>query len=302
VDNGTQYRDAWADSKQATVPQALQSAAALFQEISRGGATIEMLMQRMRGMTSFRDFYAGVERLAEISRNVSYNVNNLKLLCDFLIAPTTQFTDHYLNQFFLMSAFKRTWWVEGPSICGLAIEPGARVLDLGCGTGYYTDVFYSPFASEIVGIDIDPRAIETARRIHPGKNIRYELMDFRKELPPGPFDVVIWTPTIVSYSPSEVRTLLEMLKKVMSKRACLCGFTGAEADRAGPEILWHDARSLAERLNGYFKNVRSFDRLHATIQPPRHCLYFYASDGILPFDAEWPHDVRLSTSDTKEVP
>ena len=295
MDDKTQYRDAWADSKQATVPQALQSAAALFQEISRGGAAIEKLMQQMTSMTSFRDFYAGVERVAEINRNVSYNVHNLKLLCDFLIAPTTQFTDHYLNQFFLMSAFKRTWWAEGPSVCGLAIEPGARILDLGCGTGYYTDVFYSPFASEIVGIDIDPRAIETARRMHPGKNIRYELMDFRKELPPGPFDVVIWTPTIIAYSPPEVDALMKMLKSVMSERGRLCGFTGIEADHAGPDILWHDMHSLAERLSPYFKNVRSFERLHTTIQPPRHALYFYASDGVLPFDAEWRHGVRLST-------
>jgi len=52
-------------------------------------------------------------------------------------------------------------------------------------------------------------------------------------------------------------------------------------------------RSLAERLKRYFKNVRAFERVHQTIQPPRHALFFYASDGSLPFDAEWPHGVRL---------
>jgi SAM-dependent methyltransferase len=302
ADSKTPYRDAWADSKQATVPQALQSAAALFQEIGRGSAAMDQITRQMAGMKSFREFYASVERLAEISRSVSYNAHNLKLLCDFIVPPATLFTDHYLNQYFLMSAFTRTWWAEGPAICGLAIEPGARILDLGCGTGYYTAVFYAPFASEVVGIDIDPRAIETARRLHAGKNIRYEVMDFCKELPPGPFDVVIWTPTIIAYSPSDVHKLMQMLKKEMTERGCLCGFTGIEADHAGPDILWHDMRSLAERLKLYFKDVRSFERLHATIQPPRHCLYFYASDGPLPFDNGWLHGVRLSRTAPHATP
>ena len=60
----------------------------------------------------------------------------------------------------------------------------------------------------------------------------------------------------------------------------------------GPKILWHDMKSLADRLKCYFKNVRAFERVHPTIQPPRHALFFYASDGPLPFDAEWPHGVR----------
>jgi hypothetical protein len=49
----------------------------------------------------------------------------------------------------------------------------------------------------------------------------------------------------------------------------------------GPKILWHDMKSLADRLKCYFKNVRAFERVHPTIQPPRHALFFYASDGPL---------------------
>jgi SAM-dependent methyltransferase len=291
----TEHRDAWADSKQASVPQVLQSAAAVVQEISRGSFALDKLMQAMTKAASFREFYSELERLAELSRSVSYNVHNLKLLCDFLVPPATLFNDHYINQFFLMSAMKRTFWVEGPAFCGLAIKPGSRILELGCGMGYYTDVFFAPFASEIVAIDIDPRAIETARRQHQARNIRYEVMDFREALPEGPFDVAIWTPTILAYSPADIDVMMQKLRKVMASDGVLCGFTGVEADHAGPEIPWHDMNSLAQRLKRYFKNVRTFERVHTTIQPPRHALYFYASDGALPFDAEWPHDVRLAT-------
>lgn len=289
----TEYRDAWAKSKQVALAQVFQSSANVTKEIGRSALELDRLTQQLARPTSFRDFYAGVERLAEISRVRAYNAHNLKLLCDLQIPPATLYTDHYINQFYLMSAQKRTWWVEGPAFCGLAIEPGSGILELGCGTGYYTDVFFSPFATEIVAIDIDPRAIETARRMHPSKNIRYEVMDFRKELPSGAFDVVVWTPTIVAYTPDEVNTLMGRLRQIMTKDARLCGFTAIETNCGGPEILWHDLNSLAERLKRYFKNVRAYERVHPTVQPPRHELYFFASDGSLPFDAEWRHGVRL---------
>jgi len=289
----TKYRDAWADSKQVTVAQVLQAASAVVREVRRGGLELDRLMQQIMQSASFRDFYAGVERLAETSRSVSYNVHNLKLLCDMQVPPTTLYTDHFLNQFFLMSALKRTWFVEGPAFCGLSIEPDSRMLELGCGTGYYTDIFFSPFASEIVAIDIDPRAIETARRMHQAKNIRYEVMDFRKTLPEGRFDIVVWSPTIFAYTPEDVDAFMVKLGEIMSEGARLCGWTYVEVDHGGPGILWHDMRSLAECLKRYFKNVRAFERVHPTIQPPRHALFFYASDGLLPFDAEWPHGVRV---------
>ena len=160
----TEHRDAWAEFETSECSSNSPSAAAVVQEISRGSFALDKLMQAMTKAASFREFYSELERLAELSRSVSYNVHNLKLLCDFLVPPATLFNDHYINQFFLMSAMKRTFWVEGPAFCGFAIKPGSQILELGCGMGYYTDVFFAPFASEIVAIDIDPRAIETARR------------------------------------------------------------------------------------------------------------------------------------------
>jgi hypothetical protein len=118
-------------------------------------------------------------------------------------------------------------------------------------------------------------------------------MDSRKGIPDGPFDVFIWSPSIFSYTAADVDVLMARIKEAGTKNAVLCGFTAVEIDRPSPEVLWHDLNSLANRLKRYFANVQAFERVHTTIQPPRHALYFFATDGVLPFEPEWKHGVRL---------
>jgi SAM-dependent methyltransferase len=292
MDGPIESRGAWANPRKSPFHK-FSKLPLISKQISHGGLEIDRLMQKLLRSTSFEEFNAGVERLAELSRIISYNTHTLKLLCDEEIPQSSVYLDHYTKQFYLMSAMRWTWWLEGPAFCGLVIEPGSRILELGCGTGYYTDIFFSPFAAEIVAIDIDSRAIEIARRLHQAKNIHYEVMDCRTSLPEGPFDVVVWTPSIFAYTVDEVHGLMEKLRRVISKNAHLCGWTAVETNERGPEILWYDMKSLAERLKQHFKNVCAFERVHPTIQPPRHELFFFASDGILPFDAEWSHGVIL---------
>src|SRR4029077_6397662 len=192
-----------------------------------------------------------VERGAALSREIAKLTHHLQLICDFE-PPVTTFMNHFINQLFLMSELRRTWWVEGPTLCGLAIKLGTRLLEIGCGTGYYTDIFFSPFAAEIVAVDIDPRAIETAQRFHQAANVRYEVMDSRDRLPKGPFDTVIWSPTIFAYTPTDVDRVMFNIRKATVPEARLCGWTWIENHEPNDRILWHDLRSLWARLKKYY--------------------------------------------------
>jgi SAM-dependent methyltransferase len=190
-----------------------------------------------------------------------------------------------------MSAARRTWFVEGPTFCTLAFKPSDRVLEIGCGTGYFTDIFFSPFVREIVAIDLDPRAIETATRMHAAKNVRYELTDARRALPEGPFDAVVWTPSIFAYTSDEIDGFMARLRTAMP-HGILCGWTFVEVKQQA-DVLWYDMKTLAQLLKRYFGNVRVIEHIHPTIEPARTVLSFYASDGTLPFDTDWPHSVRI---------
>ena len=128
--------------------------------------------------------------------------------------------------------------------------------------------------------------------MHAAENIRYEVMDARTALPhEGPFDAVVWTPSIFAYTVSEFDVLMSSMRA--SLQGLLCGWTFVELDRPDPDALWFDMKSLSARLKSHFANVRVIEHSHPTIAPPRQVLVFYASDGHLPFDPAWPHSVRL---------
>lgn len=61
------------------------------------------------------------------------------------------------------------------ALCSRAgVRPGARVLDVGCATGYYSGVLAS-LGYEVTGIDISATGIRKAQELYP--DIRFEVQD-----------------------------------------------------------------------------------------------------------------------------
>ena len=95
----------------------------------------------------------------------------------------------------------------------------ARVLDLACGSGFYSYHFPRWGASKVVGVDISPAMIEEARTVSSrvqssGATIDYQLADCSKPLSyeGGPFDIVFgaW---LLNYAPSG-KDMVEMFRNV----------------------------------------------------------------------------------------
>jgi ubiquinone/menaquinone biosynthesis C-methylase UbiE len=51
------------------------------------------------------------------------------------------------------------------------LNPGDRILDIGCGTGYYIN-FFSGMGFDAIGIDISKTAIDKAKEKYPGSNFK----------------------------------------------------------------------------------------------------------------------------------
>jgi SAM-dependent methyltransferase len=216
----------------------------------------------------------------------------VKSYCDWSIAPMPEFTDHVINLYYMWPEHKRTFWLEGAVLCALTMRGDGRYLELCCGSGFYSDMFYAARAREIIAVDFDPRAIETARRQHARPNVRYEVVDIRRGLPAGPFDGVIWDGAIEHFSTPEIAAVMTELKGKLAPGGLLSGYTIGESGDAGMQHPDHEQEfrgmaDLGALLKPYFAHVLVFESRHATIDPPRHNLFFFASDGELPFDPTW---------------
>lgn len=95
---------------------------------------------------------------------------------------------------------------------------GSRVLDLACGSGFYTYDLMRWGAESVLGLDISTTMIEAARR-HPaskefGSKVSFIVTDVRDAgvLPGAPFDLVIggW---LLNYAP-DAKSLGQMFKTI----------------------------------------------------------------------------------------
>ena len=79
-----------------------------------------------------------------------------------------QSATHY-NQFYKLSDFKRNYRKEAAFIRALiakyGIKPGAHLLDVGCGTGFYCHLF-ATFGMTVTGVDLSETAVKKAKEAY----------------------------------------------------------------------------------------------------------------------------------------
>lgn len=103
------------------------------------------------------------------------------------------------------------------------IKQGARVLDVGCGSGKATSVLFKMIqpGGEIVGIDYSPDRIDYARKKFGKSGIDFRVADFMKPLDIGEFDF-IWMRFVLEYFKKEAFHVVKNLARVLRPGGCIC--------------------------------------------------------------------------------
>ena len=112
-------------------------------------------------------------------------------------------------------------------------------------------------------------------------------------MPEGSFDNIIWDAAIEHFNEEEIATVMSGIKTRLKPGGRLSGHTIVERGDGSKHLEQHEREftsmaDLASFLTPHFANVRVFETIH----PARHNLYFYASNGPVPFDADWQHGLR----------
>src|SRR5512132_4106408 len=86
------------------------------------------------------------------------------------------------------------WSLPESEVRGLPEVTGKEIVELGCGTGYFGAWLKRLGASRVVGVDLTPAQLDTARRMDEEFGLGLELIEANAEdvpLPDASFDVAV---------------------------------------------------------------------------------------------------------------
>jgi SAM-dependent methyltransferase len=203
------------------------------------------------------------------------------------MGSTPEHFDHHIDLYYQWLKKRVSYpWERG--VYGSLALKGGDVLELACGDGFNARNFYSYRSRRVVACDFDPAAMKTARKKNSAPNVEFVLADIRTGMPEGRFENVVWDAAIEHFTPEEIEGIMRNIKSRLTLDGVLSGYTIVESG-TGVKLLSHheyefkSKEDLKRFFTPHFKNVIVFE----TIYPERHNLYFWASDGVVPFQPGW---------------
>jgi SAM-dependent methyltransferase len=125
------------------------------------------------------------------------------------------------------------------------LEPGARVLDIGCGAGVPADRLLVEAGMDVTGIDISPVQIDRARDLVSGATfVCCDIVDF--VLDPSSFDAIVSLYALIHLPLDDQRELLPRIFTALRPGGLLLAIVGHERwtgveDYLGAPMFWDHA-------------------------------------------------------------
>lgn len=136
------------------------------------------------------------------------------------------------------------------------LRPDDVVLDIGCGDGFLTNHFLSTPCAEVDAIDIDPRAIQEAKRTNTRSNITYYLRNAVTEpFPRDKYDVIVWNGAIGHFTAADTALVLQKIATALHPAGI---FAGSESlGREGHDHLqfFKTTQDLEDLFQSHFANA-----------------------------------------------
>ncbi len=172
------------------------------------------------------------------------------------------------------------FWIERGVFGRLVMSPGCKVLDLCCGDGYFSDVWFSTIAGHIDACDNDEDALRFAAQRHSNAKVEYHRVNILTQpLPSTDYDVVAWFEGIEHFSEQQIGQVLEKIRSSLNSGGRLVGSTPLvdRQGRCGNRQHDREFDSQAD-LDGVLKTVFGNVRTWTTVYPARTTCYFHATE------------------------
>jgi cyclopropane-fatty-acyl-phospholipid synthase len=117
----------------------------------------------------------------------------------------------------------------------LALEPGMRVLDIGCGWGGMALYLHEKTGAEVLGITLSEEQLKVARRraeeAGVADKVKFELIDYRDV--EGPFDRIVSVGMFEHVGPPNYRTFFARCKELLTPEGVMLIHTIGRAGAPG---------------------------------------------------------------------
>jgi len=258
-------------------------------------ALLEYIRKPLAPLKPVIEFFSQIE--CKVASAWSRSAHRRLMTVQWGLPPQPENFDHHIDLFYWWLKCRNPQWVER-GVYGALCLKGGKVLELCCGDGFNTRNFYSLTSETVIGCDFDPLILKTARRKNHAPNVSFTQADIRRSMPEGSFDNIVWDAAIEHFTPEEIDDIMKNIKARLRADGIVSGHTVVEREGGQKQLTHHeyefkDKEDLRRFFTPYFKNVLVIE----TIYPERHNLYFWASDGTIPFSPGWPRACNTWTAE-----
>jgi len=166
-----------------------------------------------------------------------------------------------------------------------------RVLDIGCGDGFFTKRFFSPRCDSVDAIDIEPSAIAEATRSNGASNVSYSRLDAVKEpFARPPYDAVVWDGALGHFAGADTAAMLRKIKQALAPDGVFVGSESLGREEGHDHLQFFDSlKDLGDLFRPFWRHVQvrevSYPLRHAGIV--RREGYWRCSDDESRLAAGW---------------
>lgn len=136
------------------------------------------------------------------------------------------------------------------------IKPGDTLLDIGCGDGFFTRRFFAERCAHIDGIDLEPSAIQAAKRYNNAPNIKFHTMDaVTQPFPENKYNVVVWDGAIGHFSADATEKIIQKIRNALSNDGIFVGSESLGKEGSDHLQYFNSLDDLGALFTPYFKYV-----------------------------------------------
>jgi SAM-dependent methyltransferase len=136
------------------------------------------------------------------------------------------------------------------------LREGDRLLDIGCGDGFFTKRFLSEKCHHIDAIDIEPTAIGEALSLNNAPNITYYVLDaVTQPFPSESYEVIVWDGAMGHFSADTTDHILKKICNHLTPEGIFVGSESLGTEGSDHLQFFYSLGDLYSLFKRYFKHV-----------------------------------------------